>query len=336
MPFRDQHAPTPTGFDPLHRFAELCNAFEAERGMFGDRAPLRLAAVSLVLTPGPADELAAHVRTVGSHLDAIYGGWTSSIDASLRLVLAAALVRTGEDATAFGTAIARVQAMMDAAKVRKGGAHSLLAAMVLRRVAGGEPGEAHVLRMRAIYERMKHHHWFLTGPEDLPACAMLVGRPGSPEQIGDHVEAIYRRLADVPKIWGGEELQTAANVLGLLAFAPDEAAARFVELAAELRARGVKVRGAEYDEVAVLAFIPRSAALIAERVTNMRDRIVAELAWYESSMGTSLASNLAFVELLHSGDDARVGLLADAKLLLDMQAIVTMRQASAMGGVSVT
>ena len=50
--------------------------------------------------------------------------------------------------------------------------------------------------MRAIHSVMKKHHWFLTGPEDLTTCAMLIGKPGTPQEIGDHVEAIYRRLAD--------------------------------------------------------------------------------------------------------------------------------------------
>ena len=94
MPFRDDDAPrTPTAIDPLTRFSELFAALDAGRGFMGDRAPLRLAAVTLVTTPGDAGQLAAQVRTRDAVLEPHYGGWTSSVPASVRLVLAAALVR---------------------------------------------------------------------------------------------------------------------------------------------------------------------------------------------------------------------------------------------------
>lgn len=320
----------------MSRFGELFAAFDAGRKLLGDRAPLRLAAVTLVATPGDATELAARVRARADELEPHYGGWTSSMAAAVRLVLAAALVRAGESADEFVAATSHVQQLMRAAGVRKGGVHEVLAALVLRRTVQGLPNEAHVVRMRGIYERMKHHHWFLTGPEDLAACAMLVGREGTPEQIGDHVEAIYDRLAAAPKIWGGDELQTAANVLGLAALSPEEAASRFLTIAAALRDCKIPVRGREYDEVAVLGFLPRSAPQIAERVAAMRERLAAELAWHEDSVATSLAVNLAFVELLQADPDARVGALADAKLLLDMQSIVAMRQAAATGASTAT
>jgi len=62
----------------------------------------------------------------------------------------------------------------------------------------------------------------------------------------------------------------------------------------------------------------------------MRRRLDDDLAWHEDSVATSLATNLAFVELLQAEPDARIGALADAKLLLDMQSIVAMRQAAAV------
>lgn len=329
MPFRDDELGPSLAIDPLARVRDLYAALDAGRGFLGDRAPLRLSAVTLLTTPGEAVELAARVRACAAELEPHYGGWTSSVSSSIRLVLAAALVRVGEPVDRFVAATTHVQELMRAAKVRRGGVPEVLAAMILRRVVQGDPRAEHVVRMREIYERMKHHHWFLTGPEDLAPCAMLIGRAGSPLEIGDHVEAIYQRLADAPKTWGGEALQTAASVLGLVALTPDEAAARFLAIATALRDRGVKVLGTEYDEVAVLAFLPRSATQIADRVAAMRERLAADLSWHEDASATNLAVNLAFVELLDSEPDARMGALADAKLLLDMQSIVAMRQAAA-------
>ena len=327
MPFRDDTTPVLTAADPLDRFRALHAAFDAERGVFGDRTPLRLAAVTLLTVPGDAVQLAARVRATDAELAPHYG-WTSSVDRSLRLVLAATLVRTGESVASFVAGSERVAVVMKEAGIRWAGVHGILAGLVLRRVVGGEPSRAHVDRMRGIHAIMKKHHWFLTGPEDLTTCAMLIGKPGSEREIADHVEAIYRRLADAPKTWGGDPLQLAAGVLALVSLAPDEAAARFLEVASALRAAGVKVGQAEYDEVAVLTFVPRRAEVIAADVATLRSRIAEELSWTETSMATSLAANLAFVRLVADERDGRVGALADAKLLLDMQSIVAMRQAA--------
>jgi hypothetical protein len=329
MPFRDETTPSPAALDPLARFQALYTAFDAERGFFGDRVPLRLAAITLVTVPGDAGQLVARVRATDAELAPHYG-WTSSVDRSLRMVLAATLVRTGESVASFVTGSEHVTALMKEAGIKRAGVHGILAGLVLRRVVGGVPSRAHVDRMRGIHAIMKKHHWFLTGAEDLTTCAMLIGKPGSEREIGDHVEAIYRRLADAPKTWGGDPLQTAAGVLALVALDPDEAADRFLAVASALRAAGIKIGQAEYDEVAVLTFVPRSAEVIAADVAELRARLADELSWTESSTATSLAVNLAFVRLAADERDGRVGALADAKLLLDMQSIVAMRQAAAV------
>ena len=99
---------------------------------------------------------------------------------------------------------------MKDAKIKCSPVHAVVSAMILRRVVG-EPDDTHVQRMRAIYDSMKHHHWFLTGPDDLAECAMLVAREGTPEEIGDHIEAIYRRLGGERRIWRGEAATSAPS-----------------------------------------------------------------------------------------------------------------------------
>ncbi|MBC8069530.1 MAG: DUF4003 family protein [Deltaproteobacteria bacterium] len=335
MPFRDDAPSRPAVIEPLVRFGQLYAALDAGRGTLGDRAPLRLAAVTLIGVPGETDELVARVRAADAELAPSFG-WTSSVDSSVRMVLAAALVRTGESVASFVAGSQRVSALIKAAGIRWAGVHGVLAGMVLRRVVGGEPSEGDVDRMRAIHAVMKKHHWFLTGPEDLTTCAMLIGKPGSPQEIGDHVEAIYRRLANAPKTWGGDQLQSAAGVLALVGLGPDEAADRFLAVATALRAGGVKIGQAEYDEVAVLSFVPRGAEVIATEVAELRMRIDAELSWAEDAMATSLAVNLSFVRLVADEADTRVAALADAKLLLDMQSIVAMRQAASVAVMAAT
>lgn len=328
MPFRDDTTPALAATDPLARFRALHAALDAERGVFWNRATLRLAAVTLMTVPGDAVQLVARVRATDAELAPHYEhhGWPWwSVDESLRLVLAATLVRTGESVASFVAGSERVAALMKEAGIRWAGVYGILAGLVLRRVVGREPSRAHVDRMWGIHAIMKEHHWFFTG--DLVTCAMLIGKRGWEREIADHVEAIYRRLADAPKTWGGNELQMAAGVLALLSLAPDEAADRFLAVASALRAAGVKVCPDEYNEVAVLTFVPRRAEVIAADVAALRSRVSEELSWTETSMATSLAASLAFVPLVADERDGRVGALvgalADAKLL----SIVAMWQA---------
>lgn len=335
MPFRGDTTPSQPTIDPLDRFRALYAALDHERGIFGDRAPLRLVAVTLVTVPDDVGPLVARVRATDAEL-ASHFGWTSSVDRSVRMVLAASLVRSGESVADFAAGSERVAALMKEAGIKHGGIHRTLAGLVLRRAVGHEPSRAHVDRMRGIHAAMKKHHWFLTGAEDLTTCAMLVGKPGSVQEVADHIEAIYRRLADAPKTWGGDPLQLAAGVLALVELAPHEAADRFLEVASALRASGVKIGQAEYDEVAVLTFVPRSADVIAADVAELRSRLDGDLSWTESSMATSLATNLAFVRMVAAEPDGRVGALADAKALLDMQSIVAMRQAAVVATMAAT
>lgn len=338
MTFRDEHdegrSEHGASLDPVARFREIFAALDSERGWLDDRTPLFHAAASLVTVPGDAELLAAGVRAGDVELSQHFG-WTSGVDPTLRLVLAGALLRLGDDAQTFADGVAKGRALMRETEMRRGGVHEILAMLVLRRIAGGEVRRDQIERLRALYEVSKRHHWFLTGPEDYVVLAMLSGRTGDPDTLGDHVEAIYARLEAAPKIWGGEELQSAANLLGLVELAPAEAADRFLSVATALRNAGISVRGAEYDEVAILSFLPRSAEGIASLVADVRTQLLTvlarELRWMGDAMVTSLAASLAFSQLLEDEKDHRVATLVDAKLLLDMQSIVAMRQA-AVGG----
>lgn len=305
--------------DPLARFTELFAALDAPSGIFTDRTPLRLAAINLITVPGEAAAIAdafyAHERELRARL-----GWLSGAGGPIRRVLASHFVKVEDEPAAFVAEVERVQALFRAIRLRRGGVYETLAVLVLRRVLGGAAiDEVHVARFAAIYAALKRHHWWLTGPEEFPACAMLCGRPGAPEAIGAGIEAIYCALHQRARLWGGDALQTAASLLHLSGADPQELAERFALLAERFRGAGATIGQAEYDDLALLCFLAVPVERIVATVIAYRDALHRG-EWFQGRAFFSLAANLAFVQL--AGTDGALGPLADAKLLLDMQALV--------------
>lgn len=333
MPFRS--ADDVPGFaapaDPLARFDELLTALDAGRGWMQDKVAVRLAAVTLIATAGDAGRLAASTRSASAVLKERFG-WFRGVDESVRLVIAAQLVKAGDHPDVFADELGRVQGELRARGMRRGGVYEVLAVLVLRRRVG-EIAAGHLDRFQQIYEAMKSHHWWLTGPEDLPACAMLVGRPESPADIGAGTDAIYRALHERAGLWRGDPLQTAANVLYLAGVEAEVIVQRFTGLVEALRAAGAKIGAQAYDEVAILSFLARPTARIVEAVLDLREGLRARLRWLGEPDALSLAASLAFVRL--AGDQGALGTLGDAKLLLDMQTIVTARQAAVAASTAV-
>lgn len=329
MPFRSDE-PTASVYapsDPLARFSDIHAALDSERRWLGDRVPLRMAAVCLITTPGDAGALAAATRQQDAALHARLG-WLTSVDASVRMLIAAQMVKHRDDPNRFIDDTERVRALFRAAGLRRGGVYEILAVLVLRRVLGRTPIDAaHIERFQAIYEAMKRHHWWLTGPEDFPACAMLLGRPEDPATIGAGTDALYQALYERNKLWRGNSLQTAANVLYLAGAGPVELADRFALLLAGFRGGGARIGPEQYDELAILCFLAWPVERVLATVLEYRSELLATQSWVGKAGALNLAASLAFVRI--AGVDGALGPLADAKLLLDMQAIAAARQSSA-------
>ncbi|MEZ4379755.1 MAG: DUF4003 family protein [Nannocystaceae bacterium] len=331
MPFRSdaqetEHHHLPA--DPLARFMEIHGALEGGKRWWEDSIPLRLAAITMVTTRGEPTALAASIRACDEAFQEALP-WYTGISASVRLILSAQLVKYGDSVDAFLAEVARMRGLFREVGMRRDEVHEALAVLVLRRVLGGAEAQvAEVSRLKAIYEEMKRYHWFLTGPEDFPACAMLVGRPGEPAAIGAGIEAIYQTLHRRAGLWQGDPLQTAANVLYLSGLEADEIAERFTAMMTAFRDAGARVGSREYDELAILCFLAQPIAKIVESVVEFRERLQAALSWTSKASAFNLAASLAFVRLV--GRDVELGTLGDAKLILDMQAIVAARQAAAI------
>ena len=320
--------------DPLARFAEIYAALDSERKWHGDKVSLRLAAVCLITTPGAAESLAAATRRQDAALRARLG-WLSSVGASVSMLIAAQMVKHGDDPDAYVDEVERAREMFRAVGLRRGGVYEFLAVLVLRRVLGRSPIESgHIERFKGIYEAMKRHHWWLTGPEDFPACAMLLGRPEDPAAIGAGTDAIYQALHERAGLWRGDSLQSAANVLFIAGADPVELADRFALLLAGFRDGGARIGQEQYDELAILCFLAWPIERVVATVLDYRSKLLATQAWIGKAGALNLAASLAFVHI--AGADGTLGPLADAKLLLDMQAIVAARDAATAAAVSAT
>jgi hypothetical protein len=331
MPFRgNEDRPSALADDPLERFFALEQAFDSDRGFWGDHVPLRLVAANLVLSPGDPVEIAARVRAIAEDVRKQLSRF-SDVAPAIQLLIAAVLLQRGDEPAGFFEEVARVRQIMRRLGLRRREIFETIAILALRiRNERAPISDEQVERLRDIYEQMKRHHWLLTGPEDYPACAFLVGqRERSPEQIGERANQIYEGLRERARLWRGDPLQTASNMLALSALEPGELVDRFCLLAEGFDQAGMRIRQDEYDEVAVLCFLARPTAKIIETVIGYRDVIRERLRWTNRATAFGLAGNLAFVRLV--GNDPELGVLADAKTLLDMQTVIAARQAAAAG-----
>jgi len=316
---------------PLDRFCELYEVLNADRGWFGDASSLRFAAMTAVSCPGSPDEVASAIRRMAEEIKQL-SGWFGELTSSLRFIIAAILVLNRDDASEFLAEVKRTRELFRHASLRRGGIYETMAILVLRLQNDLQPiSPASVARFQTIYEEMKRHHWWLTGPDDFPACAILVGQDAAPAEIGMKIEEIYQSLNE-SGFSTGDPLQTAANLLYLSRLDPVTAANRYFELANGFREKGVSIWQSDYDELAILTFLDHPASRIVDCVLEDR-RIMERLSPKpDRSLTFNLAASITFRELVQVDDNLEA--INDAKALMDMQSIINAQQAAAAAAAS--
>lgn len=317
MPYRD---PTERRVkrDAVDHLDELYTALDHQGAwdtVSGDIRPaLWLAAVVLSAAPGAPDELA---RATRGHYATLVRGvdlW-AGITPPLQVLIAAQMIEHDDDPTAYMAEVERVWRMFRAAALRDGKGHEYLAVQVLRRTLGRAIEPADVSRFGAIYEAMKRHHWWLTGPDDLLACATLVGLDEQPAVIGAGADEIYQALRGAG-VWAGDALQGASHTLYLAGTSPTEICERLIALRAAFRARDEAV---DLEELAFLCLLARPIEAIVELVLTYHRRMLRLIGGPWGSRALGLAVDLAFFGL--AVQDPKLAVLADAKLLLSAQRV---------------
>jgi hypothetical protein len=316
---------------PLDRFCDLYEALNVDRGWFGDASSLRFAAMTAVSCPGPPQEVASSIRRMAEEINRL-SGWFGELKSPLRFIIAAILVLNRDDASEFLSEVKRARELFRHANLRRGGIYETMAILVMRLQNDLQPiSPADVARFQAIYEEMKRHHWWLTGPDDFPACAILGGQDAPPAEIGMKIEEIYQSLNE-SGFSTGDPLQTAANLLYLARLDPFTVANRYSELADGFRNNGVSIWQSDYDELAILTFLDHPASRIVDYVLEDR-RIMERLTPKpDRSLTFNLAASITFLELVQVDDNLEA--ISDAKALMDMQSIINAQQAAAAAAAS--
>jgi hypothetical protein len=282
---------------PLERYREIMGVLSSERDSWDERFWLRFAAQVAVLHPDPPTATAERIRSVAGLL-AGRAQWFTDLAEPSRFVVAAMLVQHHIPVSDFLLEYQRIVALLDEVDLRHDGFPETVAVVILHLIHGHRPLRLmEMQRLRAIYDRMKHHHWWLTGLADVPACAALSQCPGSATEVEDAAEDLYRRL-HAAGLDTGDHLRTTASLLCLLGLPPPQALERYLGLRSALLRDGQPVYAEHYQALAVLAGLDQEPEVVAKRLEAVHhelDLMQSELAGRPNLI---IASDLAFLDLV--------------------------------------
>ncbi|MBI4584843.1 MAG: DUF4003 family protein [Planctomycetes bacterium] len=312
--------------DPLSRFVSIYEALNEERGWWSHPSGLRFSALAALTCPGGAGEVARSIRRVAEEIRRKVR-WFDELKSELRFLVSAMLVLQEDEVGAFLAEVKRVRELFRSIRLRRGGSYEIIAILLLRQRSGNRPIESQTIeRFQAIYEEMKRHHWWLTGPEDFPMTALLAGSKENPRDLGDAIETIYQALH-----WqgfsSGDPLQTAANILYFAHIPAEVASKRFRDLYLGFKDGGVSIWKSDYDELAILSFLDHPAERIIDRVLAHRKEMERLRPKPGRTSTFNLAAGIAFLELAQL--DRGMKTLLDAKNLIDLQSIIDAQRAAA-------
>jgi hypothetical protein len=287
---------------PLERYRQLIAALSSSSDAWDDAFWLRFAAQAAVMSPDSPTTLAHRIRDVSDVLQK-RSHWYQTLASPARFVIAAMLIQHHLPVATFIAEHARIAALMTEVGLRHGRFHETIAVLILLMSPGHQPAALLELeRVKAIYDQMKHFHWWLTGPADLPACAALAQCPGSVERMMVRVEDAYQQLhgAGMPT---GKRLQTAAHLLPLGGPDLDQTVARYRALAEALGERTGHLSEMHYDPLALLALLEHRPAQVLDRLAAVTGELDLLQPECRGEANLLIASDLTVLDLVRCGQD---------------------------------
>lgn len=297
--------------DPLARFLAIAHQLADHRQWWEATNVIRYAALPLVVASGEPQPLVARVVAAADAMGK-QAAWFSDLRGSLRHLVAAWLAAADLPVDRFHSDCEAIRARFRAAGVRRGGSYEIVAAVMLHLAEAGD--EAHVRQLQRIYEAMKKHHWWLTGPNDLPACALLAVLGGDLAMLEVRMEDLYRRLRE-RGLSAGSGTQTASHLLCLVPGREADLVARYMALHDAFVAAGVQMWDADRDELALLCLLEQDVATTVRMVTEHRTQIRAKLASSGPVASFSQACGTTFFAA-HAGKTLDAGLARHVQIAL--------------------
>ena len=180
-----------------------------------------------------------------------------------------------------------------------------LAALLLSDTVAEGDMPALAARGKALYQRMKKEHPFLTGQEDSVFALLLGQSPRTDDELIDDMEACYRLLDQrFPK---GDCLQTASHVLALSETAPEEKVHRLIALFDAVEAAGVKYgKDRQLPILGALSLGNESLDDLAQDIRELND-LLAEQKGYRGVFGLDKRTRSMHAAMLLSLPERNAG-----------------------------
>lgn len=284
---------------PLDLYRHLIGLLNRDEDTWDDTLWLRFAAQVAVMCPDSPPTLVRRIRETAEQL-LHHAPWYHALASPARFVVAAVLIQQRIPVADFVSEHAHVVSLMDVVGLRHEQFYSVVAVLMLMMTPGHRSASlADIERLKAIYDQMKGFHWWLTGPNDVPACVALGQCCGSPELLLGRVEYAYQELL-AEGVLAGSHLQTAVNLLPLVELDLDNTLRRYRGLVAVLTTEKGSFDEPYYDPLALLTMLDHQPELVISRllaITGDLDHFQPEC---EGDVNILIASDLVFLDLIRS------------------------------------
>ncbi len=288
--------PSPT-LIPIERYRTLIGLLNSDKDAWDDTFWLRFAAQVAVLAPVPPVEVTQRIRQVADTL-LKHASWYHTLASPARFVIASMLVQHHIPVADFISEHAHIASLMSSVGLRHERFYEVVTVLILMMSPGHHSSTTpEIKRLKAIYDAMKAFHWWLTGPDDLPACAALAQCEGSPAELVNQVEAAFQQLHAVG-IPVDEHLQTVANILPLAGPDTDNTVLRYFGLTDALLERKGSLSGPYYEPLALLTLLDHHPEVVIERLTAANDELDLFQPESAGEANILIASDLAFLDLM--------------------------------------
>jgi len=281
--------------DILPRFTAIYSALRKTDDWRNRREWLRFAAQLAVLCPLEPAESAKRIRVAADILKRD-GGWFSDLRSPWRFVVAALLVQDGIAAEDFAAGLSADHERLRQAGLRPGGLYGTMAVAILRHLGGGKLDTIQIAKFAQLYDGLKAHHWWLTGPDDFPACACLTAVTGETGVLSARIEANLERLRG-SGFTTGNHLLHAACLLALPDLPNGVAVVRFSALAQTIATRHGSLWHEDYDALAILCLLDHEPAIIVERISDFVKQLTLQEPTLQGQATFNLAADLTFLDL---------------------------------------